>query len=259
MEYKEFGIDFARRAGEIIKRNFGLGMQRQWKSDNTPVTETDLLINRMLIEEVQKYFPDHDIKGEEEKSLVNNSNYIWVCDPVDGTIPFSHGIPLCTFSLALVEDGTPIVGIVYDPFMDRLFFAEKGGGAFLNGQKIAVSDQATLRSSVINSEPFHTAKYDITAILALLEERGAHATRFASFVYPGVLVAAGEFLADIFPHVTAHDVAALKVIVEEAGGKVTDLFGQEQRYDADIEGAIVSNGLIHDELVLLISAIVARK
>lgn len=258
MEHKEFALDFAKRAGIIIKDNFSLGMKRDWKSDNTPVTITDISINRMLIEDTEKYFPDHDVKGEEEKSLRNNSEYLWVCDPVDGTIPFSHGIPICTFSLALVKNGEPILGVAYDPFMDRMFFAEKGKGSYLNNQAIKVSSKSTLLNSLIGYEAFARAKYDIKELSGILEALEVKTSKFNSFIYTGVLVAAGEFVASIFPNTTAHDIASLKIIVEEAGGKVTDLFGEEQRYDQEIKGAIVSNGLVHDQLVEIVGKLIKR-
>ena len=252
-KYQEFGKEFAYKAGEIIKRNFSLNMKKEWKSyDTTPVTETDLKINSMLIEEISKLYPDHSVKGEEESNIKKDSEYMWVCDPVDGTIPFSHGIPVCTFSLALVHDGESVLGVVYDPFGDRLFVAEKGEGAYLNGDPIHVSDRVLLKGSVGDYEFFETAKYNIGKFadhLTMIEE--VKMMKLCSFIYPSTLVAAGELAFTLFPGSTSHDAAAVKIIVEEAGGKVTDIFGNEQRYDQPINGLIVSNGMVHDKLVEL--------
>lgn len=251
--YKEFGVRIALEAGEIIKKNFSLGMQKQWKSDNSPVTETDKAINSLLIARVRESFQEHNVLAEEESSILEEGNeFVWVCDPVDGIIPFSHGVPICTFSLALVKKGEPIFAVVFDPFGKRLFVAEKGKGAFLNDKLISVSKNSEFRGSVGSYEMFEKAKYNINKLLNhLQQEEGVNTIKLSSFIYTACLVAAGEFVYAIFPNITAHDAASVKLIVEEAGGKVTDLFGNEQRYDQNIEGLIASNGIFHEKLVEL--------
>ena len=114
-------------------------MDKTIKKDGSPVTKTDLAINKLVIDRVKKYFPSHGVLGEEQSNYVEKADYVWVCDPVDGTIPFSRGMPTCMFSLGLTFKGKPILGVGYDPFIDRLIFAELGKGAFLNGKKIHVS------------------------------------------------------------------------------------------------------------------------
>lgn len=250
--HKTFAEAFALKAGAIMKDNFTLNMKKEWKGDNTPVTETDLKINRMLIEEIRTQFPTHKVKGEEESNMEGDSKHVWLCDPVDGTIPFAHGIPISTFSLALVEDGKPILGVVYDPFQERLFSAAAGEGAYMNGEKINVSKMSDLKGATGSYEMFKRAKYDTNDLQEKLSiDEDAILFRLCSIIYPSMLVAAGELAFTIFPHFTAHDAATVKIIVEEAGGKVTDIFGQEQRYDGEINGFIASNGLLHDRLVEL--------
>lgn len=251
-EYQRFAIHMAKNAGEIMQRHFSLGMRKLWKTDSTPVTETDLAINKHLIERVHETFPSHDILAEEESDLSQKSDYVWVCDPVDGTIPFSHGIPTCVFSLALTYRGESILGVVYDPFLDRMFFAEKGQGAFLNGQKISVSKEKALKNSVICSEHWRGWIYDLSGVAQALDERGSILLKPCSITYMASLVATGDCLATIFPGTHPHDTAAIKVIIEEAGGKVTDLDGNEQRYDRPIKGHVASNGVVHDELLELV-------
>lgn len=250
-EFKKFAEDFALKAGQVIRENFGLGMSKQWKKDNTPVTEADLRINSLLIKEVQTRFPGHSIIGEEESSQSGNSEYAWVCDPVDGTIPFSHGIPVSTFSLALTKNGESILGVVLDPFQEHLFSAVKEQGAFLNGQPIHVSNTTNFRG-LGSYEIFAEMRYDTSKLIEHLRlKEKVKLISLASIIYPSVLVAAGELLFTVFPHDTAHDAAAVKVIVEEAGGKVTDLFGNDQRYDRPTKGFIASNGYLHAQLVEL--------
>jgi myo-inositol-1(or 4)-monophosphatase len=256
-DYLDFSIEFARKAGEIIRANFTLGMTKEWKQDNTPITVTDTEINALLIKEVQSRYPGHAVLGEEE-SHEQEADYVWVCDPVDGTFPFSHGLPVSTFSLALTHNGESIVGVAYDPYMDRLFSAEKGRGAFLNGQPIHVSDANSLHNLVMDIEWWYTSPFNLEGLTVALMKEGVRPFGLISAVYPSLLTASGDFGGVIFSGNTPWDAAAVKVIVEEAGGKVTDIFGNEQRYDQPIKGSIATNGLVHDQLVKIIGSILEK-
>ncbi len=242
MTYKKFATDLAKQAGAIIRKNFKHGMQKDWKSNDTPVTVTDTKINSLVIAAVKKRFPTHDVLGEEESSRTNNSKYLWVCDPVDGTIPFSHGIPTCVFSLALVIDGLPMLGVIFDPFMNRLIFAEKGKGAFLNGKKIHVSNHG-IKNSVLD--------WESPSLMTKLVEtyKNCLPVKLNSYIYGGMLVAMGELVASMYSWHFAHDCASLKIIIEEAGGKATDLQGNDQRYDGKVKGMLISNGVVHNQLI----------
>lgn len=258
-DYKEFAIKIARQAGSIIKENFVLGMDHVIKSDNTPVTETDIKINTLLLKSVKENFPEHNVLAEEESDMSQQSEFVWVCDPVDGTIPFSHGLPISTFSLALVKNGESILGVIYDPFQDYLFFAEKGKGAYLNDKKISVSKADTFYGAVANCEFYNTAIYDTSKLAVYLQMiKGVQAMRLSSFIFSVALVAVGEMAFAVYPGKFAHDAAAGKVIIEEAGGKATDLFGKEQKYDREINGFLVSNGLLHEEVTKIIKETVVR-
>jgi len=250
-EYKEFAESVARKAGEIMLAYFHSGDFRTIiKEDQTPVTLADIEINKMVIDRVAEIFPEHAVQGEEE-SAVRDSKYVWVCDPVDGTIPFSKKIPIAAFSLALVCDGVPILGVVLDPFGDKLYIAEKGCGAFCNNKKLSVSTK-TLDYGVINIEWWQDAIADIVIPLHKISRKThMYHIHLPSIVYASALVAEGKLEASVFPGGKGKnvDIAALKVIIEEAGGKVTDLFGNEQRYDRSINGAIISNGIVHDDIV----------
>lgn len=243
--YRKISLNLARQAGKIMRKNFSIGVKKTWKKDNTPLTTTDTLINRLVVETLSKNFPDHGIIGEEE-SLKKNSEYQWVCDPLDGTVPFSHGYPLFNFVLVLVRDGKPVLGIIYDPILDRLFYAEKGQGAFLNKKRIKVSTQQKLdRYSVVEVN----ARSKYKNVQKLVSEKVRYVLNFVSASYASSLVAFGTFTANIYEYENPWDGAAAKIIVEEAGGKVTDISGKEQRYDREINGFIASNGLVHEELV----------
>lgn len=247
-EELDFAIGLAREAGEIMRQNFTLGMKKEWKSDDTPITVTDLQINALVMNAVQKKYPTHSFIGEEGSNVIE-SEYTWVCDPVDGTVPFSHGYPTFAFSLALTKNGESILGAIYDPIMDRLLHAEKGTGAFLNEKKISVSKDTDFgKKSFVEG----TGGDSFPAIRGALEAKGCYVPLIYSCVYASMLVATGEFLAAYYNFDKPWDGAAVKIIVEEAGGKVTDLKGKEQRYDRVINGFIASNGVIHQKLVALI-------
>lgn len=241
MTHKEFAISLAKKAGKIMRANFGLAMKREWKADNTPVTITDIKINKLVIAGVKKHFSQHGVLGEEESYNVKGKEYLWVCDPVDGTVPFSHGLPTFVFSLALVKNGAPVLGVIYDPVMDRMYLAEKGKGAFLNGKRIRVNT-----SGLINSVAFTPTK---RATLYRDKYPKVFWLNLFSICYEGVMVASGHAIAALYDYYFPHDIAALKVIVEEAGGKVTDFEGKEQRYDRRINGALITNGRVHKDLL----------
>ena len=247
MNYKNFVIDLAYKAGERMRKDFTLGMKKEWKKDKTPVTVTDTFVNQMVIDSISKKFPEHSVLGEEISNLKDDAEFVWVCDPIDGTIPFSHGFPIFAFSLALVKDGKPILGVIYDPILDRLVYAEKDKGATLNGKPIKVSSASSFSERTIIDGGIQAL--GLLGLDEKIQKREVLTTRIYSCVYGGMLVALGEFIAEIYRYINPWDAAAVKIVVEEAGGKVTDLLGLEQRYDQEINGFIASNGRVHDELV----------
>ncbi len=247
-----FAIVSAYAAGAIIRKNFKPGMKKTLKSDGSPVTDTDLRINKLLVETIRTEFPSHNILSEEGSYLQNKSQYLWVCDPIDGTIAFSHGIPTCSFSIALTMSEVPVVGVVYDPFMDRLYSAVIGTGARLNKSRIHVSKDDSLKGSVIGMSYWNGAQADLSTTHRKLIESGASVLMLGSIVYQGALVASGELSASIHPARYSYDSAALSLIVSEAKGKVTGLSGKIQNYSGKINGSVMSNGIIHDKIIDII-------
>ncbi len=164
---------------------------------------------------------------------------------------YARHIPVAVFSLALTIDGIPVLGVIYDPFTNNLYSAIKGQGAFKNNKKIEVNNyKLDDIKSVANFDIWPAAEYNIIEVIKKLGKK-TYFVAIGSVIRACTCVASGEFSLAIFPG-TIHkncDIAAAKVIVEEAGGKVTDLFGEEQRYDQDIKGAIISNGVVHDEVI----------
>ena len=251
-EYLNFAKEIAYYAGKLMKDNFNKSYDIEFKEDRTPVTTIDKQINEYLIERVKNKYPEYSVEGEEARKEGNN--YVWVCDPIDGTSMFTRGIPISVFSLALVIDGDVKLGVVYDPFLDNMYTAIKGKGAYCNGEKIHVSNKKFGEiGSSIDYCMWDKAKYDTLEIAKKLR-KNFKLCQVGSTAHASMLVATGKISAEIFPGVEhSHcDMAASKVIVEEAGGKVTNFKGEIQRYDKAIDGCVLTNGIIHDELIELI-------
>lgn len=248
-QYLQFAKEIANEAGQIMKKYFSRSDISSYKGDKTIVTLADKEINSYLIKRVKETYPNHSVDGEEEQ--FGTSKYIWVCDPVDGTAMYARSIPVAVFSLALVIDGVSTVGVIYDPFTDNLYSAIKNQGAYQNGKRIKVNnyDLEDIKS-VSHFDMYPQAEYNLYPILEEYKKK-TYFVSIGSIVRACTCVASGEFTLAIFPG-TNHkycDIAAAKVIVEEAGGKVTNLFGDEQRYDENIKGAIISNSKVHNEVI----------
>lgn len=249
----EIAKQLAAEAGKIMLNYFNSAAANPTlKADRTIVTKADTDINDLVIKVLREKTPKYSVWGEEQSAIIDGSEYTWVCDPVDGTQPFSKVIPISTFSLALVnQDGQSVLGVVYDPFQDRLYEAVLGKGAFLNGEPIHVSSTSTLDEACIDQELWINKDEGVSFDdpKDSFNKAGVSVTTLCSACITGAFVAQGSYDALLFGQGKPEDIAALSVIVTEAGGKVTDLFGKPQRYDTNIKGAIVSNGLIHSQLV----------
>ena len=251
-KYLDFAIEIANEAGKIMRYYFSKKDISSYKGDKTIVTLADKEINSYLIKRVKEEFPTHCVDGEEEQ--FGSSKYVWVCDPIDGTAMYARHIPVAVFSLALVIDGVSTVGLIYDPFTDNMYTAIKEKGAYQNSKQISVNDYALEDvRSVAHYDAWANADYDISSVVQELR-RKTYFISLGSIIRASMCVASGEFILAIFPGTTHKncDIAAVKLIVEEAGGKVTNLFGNEQRYDTSINGAIISNNKVHNEVIDII-------
>ena len=250
-EYLRFAKELALEAGQISLELFGFDIAATWKDDNTPLTAADDAINQMVIDRVKEQFPDHGVLGEED-SYEQDRSTIWVVDPIDGTQPFSVGAPLSVFSLALVVDGIPQVGVVYDPFQKRMFTAIKGQGAWLNDEPLKITNASDdLHYIAMASRPAEDLKTN-GQIIDYLDAEGIKWFNFRSFIYGGILVAAGTVSAAILGRPKPWDIAANMVILEEAGGKVTNLYGEPAKYNDVQNGFLFSNGVVHDRILAIL-------
>lgn len=217
---------------------------------NNPVTEADKASEKAILAEIKTNFPDHDILSEESGSLVQNSRYKWIIDPIDGTVNYAQGIPICCVSIGVELDGQMILGAVLNPFLNELFFAEKGQGATLNGHPIHVSAQNNLdRSCIATGFPYQYINDENgpLPVFGRFISKGIAVRRLGSAALDLCYTACGRFDAYYEHTLNAWDASAGFLMVEEAGGKVTDLQGDE--YSLYQPGIVASNGLIHDKVL----------
>ncbi|MHB8136529.1 MAG: inositol monophosphatase family protein [Anaerolineaceae bacterium] len=251
-------LDFlAKEAGEIITSNFQLGMKKEWKEDATPLTASDTQINELVIERFKHDYPHICVIGEEGSCQVDGAEYQVLCDPIDGTFPFCMGAPICAFCITVLKGDNPLSAVIYDPFMNRLWHANARGGAFLNNDPIRVSERNSVKGSMTCMVWWGGSGYNLHTVCEKIMNAGGKWMNPASIAYFGGLVASGEMEATIFPGPYGWETAAMSLIVEEAGGRATDLFGNPLRYGTDGKmqscGHIISNGAVHDELMKLVA------
>ncbi len=216
---------------------------------NDLVTEADHASEKAIIGIIQKSFPDHFILGEETGEIQSNSEYKWIIDPIDGTINFANGIPICCVSVGLEKAGSMVLGAVYNPFMNELFVAEKGMGATLNDKKIHVSNKDNVATSCLVTGFPYTYLDSPNGPLQVFEKlirKAVPVRRLGSAAIDLCWVAAGRFDGFYEHKLQAWDSAAGFLMVEEAGGKITDFEGNY--YSVYQPHIIATNGKLHDEL-----------
>lgn len=221
---------------------------------NNLVTQADFAADKAVREVIKRNHPDHGIVSEEDVEVISNSDYKWIIDPIDGTVNFANGIPICCVSIGLEYKGEMLMGAVFNPIMNEFFFAEKGKGAFLNDQKISVSDKPDLLTScLVTGFPYNYLDEE-NGPLQVFEKfirKGIPVRRLGSAAIDLCWVAAGRFDGFYEHQLHAWDSAAGFIIVEEAGGKVTNLKGE--KYSPYKFGLIATNGRIHNELVAVVN------
>ena len=221
---------------------------------NNLVTEADHAAEKAIIEVIQKQFPDHFILSEETGEMKTSSEYKWIIDPIDGTVNFANGIPICCVSVAVEKDGEMILGAVYNPIMNEFFFAEKGSGAFLNDKKISVGNKTTvIKSNLVTGFPYSylDSPNGPIQVFEKLIRNGVPVRRLGSAAIDLCWVACGRFDGFYEHNLQAWDSSAGFLLVEEAGGKVTDFAGN--RYSPYQPHIVATNGKIHEELLGIIN------
>lgn len=257
MNHKEVLEKAIQAAGALIKSRFNGPFVVEHKDGiNNLVTEIDKLAEKTIIDIIESAFPDHSIIGEEGGTKDRGSAYQWIIDPIDGTVNFAHGIPICCVSIGLRKDNEMLMGSVFNPMMDELFFAEKGKGATLNGEPIKVSQKSDFaRACLVTGFPYQWPEDDKEHPVKTFERlvmRGIPVRRLGSAAIDLCWVACGRFDGFWEYNLNAWDVAAGYLIVEEAGGRVSDFEGNAS--DVFNKQTLATNGLIHEELRQTINA-----
>jgi myo-inositol-1(or 4)-monophosphatase len=257
--YLEIGLDIAREAGALLTTYFDRRVAFELKGEHDLVTEADRASERLVVARLLSHFPSHDIVAEEGGGHMRGSEYRWYVDPLDGTTNFAHSFPVYNVTLALERAGELIAGVIYDPTRNEMFAAERGGGATLNGAPIHVSTAHRLQDTLV-ATGFPSRKrhqninihfyYQLAMMTHGVRRAGAAAIDLA-YVAAGRLDAFWEF------NLNPWDVAAGILIVEEAGGRCSDMKGGP----ASLHGPhlLADNGGIHAEAVALFNDVFSGK
>jgi len=243
-------IKAARAGATEILRFFNTDYKTSYKEGvNNLVTEADHASEKAIIEVIRNEFPGHQLLGEESGNHIQDSTYKWIIDPIDGTINFAHGIPLNCVSIAIEKDEEIIMGAVYNPHINEFFFAEKGIGATLNDKAIAVSNETeVIKSCLVTGFPYTYINMPNgpIEIFEKLVKKGVPVRRIGSAAIDLCWVACGRFDGFYEHKLEPWDSAAGYLIVEEAGGKVTDHEGN--KFSVYQHRVLATNGKIHNDL-----------
>ena len=244
--------EIARDAGQILLTHFRRNIKVSKKGRIDLVTEMDLKVEKTIVDQIHLRFPDHEILAEERGSQAGDGPYKWIIDPLDGTTNYAHGYRFFSVSIGVESAGELILGVVYDPVTEELFSAARGQGATLNDQPIKVSDEDQLINSLL-ATGFSYDREEIKKNLVLFNRMILHSQairRDGSAALDLCYVACGRFDGFWELNLSPWDMAAGRLIVEEAGGSVTALSGSASTiYDREL---LATNGQIHAEMMALL-------
>lgn len=246
----DFAIDLAKTAGSIAENYFDKQLKIHYKPDNSPVTRADREAEMAVRSLIKAKFPDHGIIGEEHGKVNENAKYVWVIDPIDGTKDFVRGIPLWNTLVSLMENGRPIIGVIFSPTNHELLTAQKGKGAYLNGKKTMVSKTSEIGFSVVSHHSIKDVfKENHLNGLINLAHHCKSSRSYAS--YANNLILRGKIDIMISLRGAIYDYAAPAILIEEAGGKFTNIKGD---YSITSGNAILTNGILHSQVLKLLNS-----
>lgn len=257
--YLQTAIEIALKAGQLLKENLGKVKKISHKGEINLVTEVDQASEKLITEELIKNFPSHSVVAEEGTLRKNSSDYLWYIDPLDGTTNYAHGYPCFAVSLGLSHQGEMIIGVVYNPISDELFYASSGQGAFLNGSIIEVSRTENLVDSLLATGFAYDFKNNLDFTVGLFKEflsRTQGIRRDGSAALNLCYTACGRFDGFWEMNLEPWDTAGGMVILKEAGGKITSFSGE--RFHPEEKSVLASNGLIHQSMLDVISPHLTR-
>lgn len=254
----EYMIEVAHGAGELVMEYYQKPELKfsNKSNQNDFVTEADLASEKYILEKLQERFPLFNVFAEETGAQETDSEYTWIIDPIDGTANFLHGLDYFAINIALQHNDEIVAGVTYSPIFNKTYHAYKGAGAFLNNQKIQVSKAATVRQSILcTGFPYErkghmyeqTKKFIINAADSCKSIR-----RFGSAALDMAHVASGKLDGFFEYSLQAYDIAAGIILIQEAGGQLTNTDGSP--LDIHGQNIIASNGLIHQELIHVLNS-----
>jgi myo-inositol-1(or 4)-monophosphatase len=246
-----FAVQTARDAGAVLVDRLGRALQVSSKGDIDLVTEADLASERLIIERIKSHYPRHAILAEESGAteiVAGTSDWKWIIDPLDGTTNYAHGYPCCCVSIGLERAGSIEIAVIYDPMRDEVFAAERGQGATLNGRPMRVSAVEDLNSAMVcTGFPYNVRERpNFERDFANFTMEAQAVRRDGSAAIDLAYVACGRFDGFWEDGLNAWDVAAGLLLIEEAGGLVTDFAGG--KLNIYTPKVLASNGLIHDAM-----------
>lgn len=268
MKWTDRAAEIAREAGARLREFFAQGVKTEYKGDVDLVTVADRMVEKLIRTRLGEVFPEHGIYGEEGTREGLERELRWYVDPLDGTTNFAHGFPQFCVSMGLEErktglredeDGRLVAAVIYDPMREELFVAERGKGARVNGRKIEVSKTETLAEALV-ATGFPSRKRHQNPNIHFYHEitlRSHGVRRAGSAALDLAYVAAGRLDGFWEFNLNPWDTAAGILLVEEAGGRVSNFAGGQFRLNS--EETLVSNGLIHDELVAIFEDLFAGR
>jgi len=248
--FAERAVEIAREAGVFLKERLHNDHSIDFKGEINLVTEADRGSEEIITSRIKHLFPGHDIMAEEGTNVTRGSEYRWIIDPLDGTTNYAHGFPVFCLSMALQKMRRVILGVIYNPMLDEMFVAERGEGAFLQGKKIHVSHTERLAEGfVATGFPYdvHENYRDALAYFDEMTPKVQAIRRAGSAALDLAYLAAGRFDGFWELRLSPWDTAAGWILVEEAGGLVTDLSGNP--YVLESPSIVGSNGVMHKELM----------
>ncbi len=251
--FKEFAIGLAMRSGMILMRNFHDASKTtaRKKSRHELVCESDGEVHEYIQYKVHEQYPNHNFISEEGKQEDKGSRYTWVVDPLDGTLNYTIGNPFFTTSITVLDNDEPIIGVVYAPFMGEMFVAERGRSARLNERNILVSTQSKLSNSVLSLSYFprdRKSRLRFMKLGARLEDHARSIRHLGCTSLELAYIACGRLEGQIIsPPIRAWDIAAGMLLVQVAGGTITNFSGKPWR--GLHEGFVASNGKVHKQIL----------
>jgi len=244
-------------AGSLIREGFGKQFKVDFKTNEINlVTEIDTASEKLITDFIKQKYPTHGILAEEGSDVNKSSEYLWVIDPLDGTTNFAHGLPIFSVSIGLQKNGETIAGVVYDVMQDIIYSAEKGSGSTANSVKIKVSENNNLQHSLlVTGFPYNIKENPDKALerFAILSKKSRGIRRLGSASIDFCYVAKGVFDGFWEVHLNPWDICAGKLIVEEAGGIVTDFDGNP--IDIFTKRILCSNRKIHQKMIEVMKSI----